>query len=214
MTMVKWAAMIAAIAVAGGATVGYAAFGAFLPWREDEEAQNLIALLRLTHGQQVAEIGAGAGRLTVALARAVGPTGHVFATDLNPARRADIRARAASASVTNVEVLDGAPADTTLPDGCCDAIAMRAVYHHIQQPDQFAASVARALRPGGWIAIIDFDPDALWLHGRAPDGTRRPGHGVSRKAAIAEFQRAGFVLKEERADWSRPLWLVVLEARR
>jgi SAM-dependent methyltransferase len=209
MTFMKWAAVIAVIGVAGGLTTIYAAFGAFLPWREDAEARRLLQVLSIAPGQQVAEIGAGSGRLTVALARAVGPAGRVFASDLNPARRVDIRARAASAGVSNVSVLDGAPADTTLPDGCCDAIVMRAVYHHIQDPNRFVASVARALRPGGRVAVIDFDPGTLWLHGGRPDGSRRPGHGVARGDAIGEFEAAGFIVRQQDADWSRPLWLVV-----
>jgi hypothetical protein len=59
------------------------------------------------------------------------------------------------------------------------------------------------------VAVIDFAPGALWFHGGAPDGTRRPGHGVSRADAIAEFTAAGFVVREEVPDWSGPLWLVV-----
>ena len=209
MQSVKWVAMFAGIAVVGGLTKIYAEFRAFLPWREEAESQELIGLLAVTPGQHVAEIGAGPGRLTVALAHAVGPAGRVFATDLNPARREDIRARAASAGVSNVSILEGAPADTTLPDACCDAIVMRAVYHHIQAPERFAASVWRALRPGGRVAVIDFAPSALWLHDGAPDGTRRPGHGVSRADTIREFQAAGLVVRDERADWSSPLWVVV-----
>jgi hypothetical protein len=87
---------------------------------------------------------------------------------------------------------------------------MRAVYHHIQDPGPFVESVGRALRPGGRIAVIDFEPGTLWLHGGKPDGTRRPGHGVSRRDALAEFAAAGFVVREEHPDWSRPLWLAVL----
>jgi SAM-dependent methyltransferase len=209
MTLVKWVAVIAAIGVA---TI-YGAFGAFLPWREKAEAHQLIGMLGVSPGAQVAEIGAGAGRLAVALARAVGPAGRVFATDVNPDRRKDIRARAASAGVSNVTVLEGAPAATTLSDGCCDAIVMRAVYHHIQDPRPFIESVGRALRAGGRVAVIDFDPGTLWLHGGKPAGPRRPGHGVGRADAIAEFEAAGFVVREQRADWSRPLWLVIFEAK-
>jgi ubiquinone/menaquinone biosynthesis C-methylase UbiE len=170
----------------------------------------LIERLALAPGQHVAEIGAGSGRLAVALAHAVGPAGRVFASDLNPDRRDDIRARASSAGLSNVTVLEGAASDATLPDACCDAVVMRAVYHHIQDPRPFIASVARALRPRGAVAVIDFEPGALWLHGAKPGGTRRPGHGVSRADAIAEFEAAGFVVREQSPDWSRPLWLMVL----
>ena len=209
MTMLKWAGVVAVLGIAGGLTTLYAAFGAFLPWREDAEAERLASVLDITSGQRIAEIGAGPGRLTVAFARTVGPAGHVFSTELDPARRQEIAARAASAGLSNVTVVEGMPASTNLPDACCDAIVMRAVYHHIQDPEAFAASVARALRPNGLVAIIDFAPGTLWLHGGAPDGTRRPGHGVSREQTIAELRGAGFVVRQQVAEWSRPLWLVV-----
>ena len=209
MTLLKWTGVVAVLGVAGGLTTIYAAFGAFLPWREDAEAERLASILGVTSGQRIAEIGAGPGRLTVALARKVGPAGHVFSTELDPARREEIAARAVSADLSNVTVVEGLPASTNLPDACCDAIVMRAVYHHIQDPESFAANVARALRPNGLVAIIDFAPGTLWLHGGASGGPRRPGHGVSREDAIAELRSAGFVVRQQYAEWSRPLWLVV-----
>lgn len=210
MTILKWAGVLAMLCVAGGMTTLYEAFGAFLPWREEAEGERLAAVLAVASGQRVAEIGAGAGRLTVALARKVGSTGHVFSTELNPEQRLAINARAAAARVSNVTVLEGAPTATNLPDDCCDVLVMRAVYHHIQEPQAFVASIARAVRANGVVAIIDFEPGTLWFHGGAPDGSRRPGHGVSRADTIAEFRTAGFVVRQELSDWSRPLWLVVL----
>ena len=209
MTWLKWTGVVAVLGIAGGVTTIYAAFGAFLPWRQDAEAERLAAVLGVTSGQRIAEIGAGPGRLTVALARKVGPAGHVFSTELDPARRDEIAARTASAGLSNITVVEGVPASTNLPDACCDAIVMRAVYHHIQDAEAFAASVARALRPHGLVAIIDFAPGTLWLHGGAAGGPRRPGHGVSREDTIAELRSAGFVVRQQMADWSRPLWLVV-----
>jgi SAM-dependent methyltransferase len=209
MTMLRWVGVVAVLGVAGGLTTLYAAFGAFLPWREDAEAERLALVLGVTSGQRIAEIGAGPGRLTVALARKVGPAGHVFSTELDPARREEIAVRTASAGVSNVTVVEGLPAATNLPDACCDAIVMRAVYHHIQDPEAFAASVARALRANGLVAIIDFAPGTLWLHGGAAGGQRRRGHGVSRDDTIAELQGAGFVVRQQVAEWSRPLWLLV-----
>jgi hypothetical protein len=60
-----------------------------------------------------------------------------------------------------------------------------------------------------WHGYEILAPLALWFHGGAPDGSRRPGHGVSRADAIAEFLAAGFVVREEVPKWSSPLWLVV-----
>ncbi len=214
MSFVKWVAVIGVIGfVAGGAAL-YGAFGAFLPWREDAEAERLAKVLALGPGQRVAEIGAGSGRFSVAFARKVGSSGHVYSTELSPEQRHAISERVAAAGLTNVTVLEGAPAATNLPDGCCDVIVMRSVYHHLANPSAFAASIARALTPDGAVAIIDFEPGTLWFHGGTPDGSRRSGHGVARLDAIAELKAAGFTVREDFAQWSGPLWLVVFERGR
>ena len=55
------------------------------PEREQEEAPSkAIAALGLKPGDVVADIGAGSGYYTVRLAEAVGPTGRVVATDMQP----------------------------------------------------------------------------------------------------------------------------------
>ena len=214
MSWVKWTGIVTVIGLAGVAAVLYLSFGAFLPWREEAEAQRLAALLKLSPGQKIAEIGAGGGRFTVAFARVVGSSGRVFSTELDAAQRQAISARVAAAGLSNVTVREGAPAVTNLPDGCCDVIVMRSVYHHLADPTAFAASIGRALTPDGVVAIIDFEPGTLWFHGGAPDGSRRSGHGVARLDAIAEFKTAGFAVREEVAQWSGPLWLAVFERGR
>lgn len=214
MSLAKRVAVLGVIGFVAGGAVLYGAFGAFLPWREDAEAERLATVLALGPGQRVAEIGSGSGRFSVAFARKVGSSGHVYSTEISPDQRHAIRERVAAAGLTNVTVLEGAPAATNLPDGCCDAIVMRSVYHHLANPPGFAASIARALTPDGVVAIIDFEPGTLWFHGGTPDGSRRSGHGVARLDAIAELEAAGFTVREDFARWSGPLWLVVFERGR
>lgn len=214
MSFMKWVAVLGVIGLVAGGAVLYGAFGAFLPWQEDAEAERLAKVLALGHGQHVAEIGAGTGRFSVAFARKVGLSGHVYSTELSPEQRHATSERIAAAGLTNVTVLEGAPAATNLPDACCEVIVMRSVYHHLADPTAFAASIARALTPDGVVAIIDFEPGTLWFHGGTPDGSRRSGHGVARLDAIAELKAAGFTVREDFARWSGPLWLVIFERGR
>ena len=113
------------------------------------------------------------------MARKVGPAGKVFSTELDPDRRRAIRDRVSAAGLQNVTVLEAAAGATNLPDACCDVVFLRNVYHHIQQPERFAASIARAVKPEGAIVVIDFEPGALWLHGGRPDD-RGPPAGARR----------------------------------
>jgi precorrin-6B methylase 2 len=106
----------------------------------------------------IAEIGAGKGEMTVAAAERVGPTGHVFSNELDPKRLTNIQAAVAKRKLTNVTIVQAGEADTNLPPECCDAIFMRDVYHHFTYPAEIDASLFRALKAGGLLAVVDFPP--------------------------------------------------------
>ena len=134
-------------------------------WRADRsrrtEVNRLAELLSLREGMTVAEIGAGNGWLTVEVARRVGPSGRVYSTELGEARLADIRQAVGEAGLTNVSVLEAGERATNLPAGCCDAIFMRRVYHHLSDARAVTASIRTALTPGRRLVIIEFRPDGL-----------------------------------------------------
>jgi precorrin-6B methylase 2 len=125
------------------------------------EVDRLAELLSLREGMTVAEIGAGTGWLTVEVATRVGRSGRVYSTEIGTARLRDIRQAADAAGVSNVIVLEAGEQATGLPSGCCDAIFMRRVYHHLSAPSAVLTSIHEALRPGGRLVIIDFRPDRL-----------------------------------------------------
>lgn len=62
--------------------------------REREEApERALALLGITPGMTVADVGAGTGYMTLRLARLVGPAGKVYANDIQPAMLRIIQAK-------------------------------------------------------------------------------------------------------------------------
>lgn len=106
----------------------------------------------------MAHVGAGFGAMTIVMAQWLGPSGHVYATDITPHALAALRAEASERKLKNVTVLEGDTTGTNLPDGCCDAVMLAHVYHHLTQPESFTRSVAAALKSGGRLAITDFTP--------------------------------------------------------
>ena len=155
------------------------------------DAARLVTALKLHDGQTVADIGAGRGQLTVALAREVGPSGRVYATELDPDRLRDIREATGSAGLGNVSVIEAHATRTNLPDGCCDALVLRRVYHHFDNPRQMNSSLRESLKPGGFLAVIDFAPDSAES---ADPGERDTGdhHGVTSATVVRELTQAGF----------------------
>jgi ubiquinone/menaquinone biosynthesis C-methylase UbiE len=192
--------------VAGLVAVGGAAFASFAWWYAsgpglDKEADRLIALLDLKPGMTVAEIGAGKGDLAVRVASRLGPSGRLYATDIVPERLEAIRAAAAARGLTNITVLSGAENAANLPEGCCDAIYMRRVYHDLTQPAPITSGIHAALRPGGRFGVIDF-ATPWWF---------RPRHGIEAEALAAQVASAGFTLAERIEDWSRLDYFVLFE---
>ena len=167
------------------------------------DAARLVTALELRPGQTIADIGAGGGQLAVALARTVGPSGRVYATELEEDRRDDIREAAESAALKNVTVLEAQATRTNLPEQCCDALVMRRVYHHVADVRAMNASMRQSLKPGGLLAILDFDPDSAES---ADPAERDVGeqHGVTSATVARELREAGFevvaIEKGDRAD--------------
>src|SRR5688572_5074450 len=67
------------------------------------DTTKLIDVLQLKPGIVVAEIGAGNGALTVALARHIGPMGRVYTTELGADRLRRLREAVDKNDVTNVD---------------------------------------------------------------------------------------------------------------
>jgi ubiquinone/menaquinone biosynthesis C-methylase UbiE len=143
----------------------------------------------------VADVGAGRGELTVALAAEVGPSGQVFSSDIDTQALEQIRARIAAAALQNVKVVQAHARDTGLPTHCCEAVVLRRVYHHLSDPLATGGDLLRVLRPGGVLAIIDFPPILPWLW---PWGG---GHGVAAHRVVAELTASGFELVRVIEDW-------------
>jgi precorrin-6B methylase 2 len=155
------------------------------------DAARLVTALKLHAGQTVADIGAGGGQLTVALAREVGPSGRVYATELDPDRLRDIRQATDSAGLKNVSVIEAHATRTNLPERCCDALVLRRVYHHFDNPRLMNASMRQSLKPGGLLAVIDFAPDSA----ESADPSKRATgeqHGVTSATVVRELRQSGF----------------------
>lgn len=172
------------------------------------EIERLEPLMDLKPGSTVAEIGAGNGAVALAAAEKVGPSGHVYATEIDPVQLQRIRDKVSTSSVSNVTVVETTPDDTRLPPACCDAIYMIGVYHHFTEPLKTDASIFRALRPGGKLVIVDFRP-SLWLKPWTPKGVpaNRGGHGIPPNILQDELTGAGFTLAQTYDPWGNSWFL-------
>ena len=165
-----------------------------------DEIKRLAVLMEWKPGTTVADIGAGDGTYSFAAAEHLGAAGKVYATEIDRKKLAELRAEVRKRKLQNVVVVDSKAADTNLPTGCCEAIFLRHVYHHLTKPAEFDANLVRSLKPGGRLAIIDFPPRS----GLDPvEGvpSNRGGHGIPQKLVIEELTAAGLQMEKVVDDW-------------
>jgi ubiquinone/menaquinone biosynthesis C-methylase UbiE len=162
------------------------------PEREREEAPSrAVAALGIRPGQTVADIGAGSGYYAVLLADAVGPSGRVIATDVQPEMLALIRKRMEGKEAgrwRNVELVLGTPTESKLPDGALDLALMVDVYHELAQPQIFLRSLRRALKHDGRLVLIEFRKESTWV-------PIREEHKMSVREARMELEAEGFTFE-------------------
>lgn len=137
----------------------------------------LTALLGLLdESWTVGDLGCGTGQVSESLARFVR---RVVAVDDSPAMLAAARRRLGGCE--NVEIRSGEIEALPVEDGSLDAAVLFLVLHYLSEPTRALAEVARVLKPGGRLLVVDMMPHEreeyrqrmghVWL-GFAPDGLR------------------------------------------
>jgi SAM-dependent methyltransferase len=173
-------------------------------WGTDDAAlaDEIATLLAVKSGGTVAEVGAGRGQMAIRMAQRVGASGHVYASEIDPERVAEIQQRARDAGLDNLTVVAATPTDSALPPSCCEGVYMIGVYHHLTDPAATDASILRALKPGGRLLVDDFPP-TLWLALFKVQGVpaNRGGHGVPDHIVASELTGVGFHQVQEIRPW-------------
>jgi ubiquinone/menaquinone biosynthesis C-methylase UbiE len=149
-------------------------------WQRPEE---VVRLLSLAPGDSVADLGAGTGYFLPYLSRAVGPSGSVWALDVESAMVEHVRQRARAEGLDNVRALRVAPDDPGLPEASLARILIVDTWHHIDDRVAYATRLARALRPGGEIWVVDFTLES--------DIGPPPAHRLSAEQVRSELEGAG-----------------------
>lgn len=177
------------------------------PWRARwQQPEAVIRSLSIQPGDQVADLGAGGGYFTFRLAEVVGPTGKVYAVDVDKGSLDYIARRAKELGYTNVETILAKYDDPLLPAGGVDLIFTCDTYHHLEDRTDYFDSAARYLRPGGRIAIIDLNGNS-WF-------AKLFGHWTPKDTIRSEMGAAGYQLNSDFDFLSRQNFQVFVLNRR
>ncbi|MEM9185391.1 MAG: class I SAM-dependent methyltransferase [Planctomycetota bacterium] len=163
------------------------------PWlvrdarEREEEPAKLMASLGLERGQTVCDLGCGNGFYTLKLAGRVGPTGEVWAVDIQPEMLEMLAERAEARRVTNLRPTLGGLADPKLPAGKIDLILLVDVYHEFSHPARMLTKMRESLAPRGRVALVEFRAED-------PGVPIKPLHKMTQRQCVKEYLANGYKL--------------------
>jgi SAM-dependent methyltransferase len=150
-----------------------------------QQPERVVGALGLVPGQAIADLGSGTGYFTFRFARAVAPSGIVFAVDTDGELLAAIRRHAAKEKLP-IEAIDASDGVPRLP-AQVDLIFLSNVYHHLPEQWAYFAEARPLLKPGGRVAILESRPEGMFA--------RFFGHATDPAAVRGGMEQAGYRLE-------------------
>ena len=151
----------------------------------------VLETIGIRPGMVVGEVGAGRGRYTVHIASRIGPTGKLYANDIDTRALESLRRRCQGLEFKNVEIVTGTVTETNLPPQGLDLIIMVNVVHCLANPIARLKDAGNSLKPDGQLAIVEGNLD------KAPSAA---GEWFPRSKLLGIFDKAGYALAREEAS--------------
>jgi ubiquinone/menaquinone biosynthesis C-methylase UbiE len=155
-----------------------------------QKPHEVMQALALKPGETVADIGSGSGYFTLRFAAHVGDAGRVYAVDVDPAMVRHLNRRVRDAGLANVQTVLAEPDDPLLRDASVDRFVVVDTWHHIEDQPKYLALMKKMLKPGGQLAMIDFQKREL------PVGPRLEMK-IAREDLIRQLEQNGYRLARE-----------------
>lgn len=165
--------------------------------------KRIVRAAGLTKGAAIADIGAGTGLFTFLFADAVGRQGQVLAVDISKPFLEHLQKKAKVQGRRNIKVIEGGAQSPNLPAGSVDRVFICDTYHHFEHPVPMLAAIARALRPGGQVILVDFKRQ----EGVSSEWTLKHVR-AGEEQVVSEFKAAGFAVVR-REDFLKDNYVLV-----
>ena len=171
------------------------------PDRQAEERPDLLVnALRLAHGMNVADVGAGSGYLSKLIAPLIAP-GELFAVDVQPQMVELLKDLAAQPGTRNIVPILGSVDSVNLRKNSIDLAVMVDTYHELSQPYEIVQSIISALKSGGRLVFVEY-------RGEDPNVAIKPLHKMT--VAQLRLEMKAFPLALERTDEQLPIQHIVV----
>jgi precorrin-6B methylase 2 len=161
--------------------------------RTSDLKRRVVEALRLQPGQTAADVGCGDGSYTIPLARFLGPSGKLYAEDIDGTALFKLKESLSKEGLQNVEVIKGAEDDPKLPADRLDAVLIVNSYHEMIAHKAMLRHVRDALKPGGTFVLME----GIWENREAQSRDEQiKHHQLAPRLARQEVESSGFEIVE------------------
>lgn len=126
----------------------------------------VISQLEIKEGMKVADLGCGHGYFSIPLAKMVGETGRVFAVDVLEDSLANVKSKAESEGLRNIETIHAnleKENGSGLPNAECDFVVLANILYQSQKKPEIIKEAVRILKSRGKLVIVDWKADDLTI---------------------------------------------------
>lgn len=129
------------------------------PLLKNNSARQIVQHLALIEGMNVLDFGCGPGRLTIPVAKQVGPAGEVTAFDIQDGMLQRVRDKAQAEHLENIRFIQGEAGDGKLEQGRYDRALLVTVVGEIPDKEGAMVEIFNSLKPGGILSVTEVIAD-------------------------------------------------------
>jgi len=159
-----------------------------------DDTDALLNAMAIQQGNWVADVGSGDGDYTIPMAERVGPSGRVFAVDVDPDKLDKLNERLVDNDIEHVTSVYNVENNPMLPVNTLDAALVRNAYHHFTAHESMLRHIKAALKPGGRLVIEESIDEDMIGKSRAE---QVDAHDLGIEYVREELTAAGFTIQEE-----------------
>ena len=126
-----------------------------LRMEKQQPMDQIMKAIGVKKGMIIGDVGAGRGRVSLEMAKAVGPTGKIYANDISKGDLDILVERCKKAGIQNVETILGKEDDPLLPIESLDLVMINWVIHEVKEPEKLLRKIKESLKPGASVVIIE-----------------------------------------------------------
>ncbi|MEX2233004.1 MAG: methyltransferase domain-containing protein [Cyclobacteriaceae bacterium] len=178
-----------------------------------QKAGELIRLLNITSGSEVADVGCHEGYMAFKLAQKVERSGMVYAVDVESGKLEKVKKRAQENNLTQIKIVKGDHDNPKLPSNTLDGVIILDTYHEMDDHEQILQHIKTSLRNGGRLLICEPIADSRRKLARSEQEKK---HELSMEYALSDLKNAGFKIfyqKDNFIDRTKEkgdkMWVVV-----